>query len=260
MTPNLRRIRVAVLAAAFAGTLLCLPRISPVAGAAQPASAADNAAARLHKSQFKDVKVTVDNGIATLTGTVALYKFKTDAARRVLHAKGVTAVRNLVEVGGPNILDANLEDTLRDKLAYDRAGWGNEFDAIGVAVHNGVVTVSGNAHTPWNRDSAMALIASTPGVKDVAGDIKVDPVSPVDARIRIAVARAIYGYPSLNKYALDPARPIRISVHNGNVDLYGAVDNPGDRQIAFMRANGVPGVFSVKNYLLVAGQPVEEPK
>jgi len=251
-----------LLMALCAGAILALPHVSfavPAAAgaAAQDSSPTANAEKSLHKSQFKDVKVSVNDGIATLTGTVALYDIKTDAARRVLHARGVTGVRNLIQVGGPDIPDAQLENKLRDKLAYDRVGWGNEFDAIGVTVHNGVVTVAGNAHTPWNRESAMALIASTPGVKDVVGDIDVDPPSPMDDQIRIATARAIYDYPALHKYFLDPAKPIRISVHNGNVELYGTVDTQGDKQIAYMRASSVPGVFSVKNYLQVANQPTE---
>jgi osmotically-inducible protein OsmY len=67
----------------------------------------------------------------------------------------------------------------------------------------------------------------------------------------------VYGYSSLNKYAIDPAKPIRISVRNGNVELYGTVDSKADRDTAFLRANGVPGVFSVKNYIQVAGQPTQ---
>jgi osmotically-inducible protein OsmY len=74
------------------------------------------------------------------------------------------------------------------------------------------------------------------------------------------VAHAIYGFPSLNHYAMDPAMPIRISVQNGNVELYGTVNSPTDKQVAFMQANRVPGVFSVKNYLNVANQPAESPK
>ena len=80
----------------------------------------------------------------------------------------------------------------------------------------------------------------------------------MDDQTRMAVARAVYGYPSLNKYAIDPAKPIRISVQNGNVELYGMVDTQADKEMAFMRANGVPGVFSVKNYLQVANQPAEK--
>lgn len=260
MTFATRRIHVVVVAAVFAAAFLAGPQLSAAPGAAQQHSATENAAARLHKSQFKNVKVSVDNGIATLTGTVALYEFKTDAARRVVQAKGVTGVRNLIQVAGPDVPDAKLQSKLRDMLAYDFVGWGIGFDAIGVTVHNGVVTVSGHAHTPWNADSAMALIASTPGVKDIVGNIEVDPVSPMDNQIRLAVARAIYGYPPLQKYAIDPARPIRISVQNGNVELYGTVDSQVDRQMAYMRASSVPGVFSVKNYILVAGQPAKAKK
>jgi osmotically-inducible protein OsmY len=49
-------------------------------------------------------------------------------------------------------------------------------------------------------------------------------------------------------------------VQNGNVELYGMVDSEADKEAAFIRANGVPGVFSVKNYLQVANQPNESKK
>lgn len=151
-----------------------------------------------------------------------------------------------------------MQSKLVDKLSYDRVGYGNTFNSIGVSVENGVVTLSGHARTDVDKDSAMALVSTYPGVKDVIEEIEVDPVSIMDDQTRLQVARAIYGYPSLNKYAIDPAKPIRISVQNGNVELYGVVDTKGDKEIAFMRANGVPGVFSVKNYLQVANQPSEK--
>jgi osmotically-inducible protein OsmY len=40
-------------------------------------------------------------------------------------------------------------------------------------------------------------------------------------------------------------------VKNGNVTLTGVVANEADRNIANIRANGVSGVFSVKNELKV---------
>jgi hypothetical protein len=86
----------------------------------------------------------------------------------------------------------------------------------------------------------------------------VDPVSQFDWGIRIAVARAVYSFPSLSQYAIDPAHPIRISVQNGHVELYGVVDSQSDKEAAGIRANGVPGVFSVENDLQVAGQPAEK--
>lgn len=268
MTGRMRLTPAVFSAAMLAGALLALPQVTSaaalssgaVAAAQQDNSAASAAAAKLTKSQFKDVKVAVDNGIATLTGTVSLYEYKADAEKRVLRAKGVTAVRNLIEVAGPAISDKALQNKLVEELMYDRVGYGNAFNAISVRVQNGVVTLGGHARTYMDRDSALALVSTTAGVKDVVSEIEVDPVSLMDDQIRMAVARAVYGYPSLNKYAIDPAKPIRISVQNGHVALYGMVDSQGDKDTAFLRANGVPGVFSVKNYLQVANQPTEAPK
>jgi hyperosmotically inducible periplasmic protein len=216
---------------------------------------------KLNKSQFKDVKVSVDNnGIATLTGTVNLYEYKRDAANRVRKAKNVTAVRNDIQVAGPSTSDEDLKKKLGEKLTYDRVGYGNAFNAISMNVENGVVTLGGHARTDVDKDSAVALVSTYPGVKDVVDDIEVDPTSIMDDQTRLAIARAVYGYPSLNKYSIDPAKPIRISVQNGHVELYGVVDSKADKDAAYLRANSVPGVFSVKNYLQVAGQQSESEK
>jgi hyperosmotically inducible periplasmic protein len=254
-----------VLTAVLGGVISVVPRvsfaagISGVAGQAGQQDLAGAVKAKLNKSQFKNVQVSVDaGGIVTLTGSTDLYEYKADAAKRVQKVKGVTGVRDRIAVGGPAISDAKLQDSLVTKLSYDRVGYGNVFDAIGVKVQNGVVTLSGTAHTYPNRDSAIGLVSTTPGVKDVIDEISVDPVSPMDDRIRLQVARAVYGFPSLNRYAIDPAKPIRISVQNGNVALYGVVDSQADKNAAGIQANGVPGVFSVKNYLQVAGQPAEK--
>jgi osmotically-inducible protein OsmY len=270
MTWTKRNPRAAFLAAPLAAALLSLPLVSVAApnphpqatGAAaqtgNPASA--EAQGRLDKKQYRDVKANVENGIATLSGTVDLYEYKVDAEKRVRHAKGISAVRNLIQVAGPTVADKDLQAKLAEKLAYDRVGYGNAFNAITINVENGVATLGGHARTDVDKDSAMALVSTYPGVKDVVGEIEVDPVSIMDDRTRMEVARAVYGYPSLNKYAIDPAKPIRISVQNGNVELYGTVDNQGDKEVAYLRANGVSGVFSVKNYLQVAGQPTETQK
>jgi osmotically-inducible protein OsmY len=257
--------RGALLAFALAAALLSLPLASWAAGRTPGATVlaqtdspvATAAAARLDKPRFKGVKVSVENGIATLTGTVDLYEYKADAERRAHKTKGVAAVRNLIEVGGPNIADKDLQAKLAEKLAYDRVGYGNTFNAIAVGVQNGVVTLTGHARTDVDKDSAMALVSTCPGVKDVVEEIEVDPASVMDDQTRLQVARAIYGYPALSKYSIDPAKPIRISVQNGHVELYGTVDSQADKEVAFLRANGVPGVFAVKNYLQVANEPTE---
>jgi hyperosmotically inducible protein len=88
-------------------------------------------------------------------------------------------------------------------------------------------------------------------VDKVVNNIQVLPLSPNDERIRMAVYRAIYGNTSLQRYGLQAVPPIHIIVNNGNVTLEGVVATEADKNIANLQANGVPGVFSVKNNLRV---------
>ncbi len=209
----------------------------------------------LDKKQFKNVKVDVKQGVVTLTGTVDLYSQKEDADRKVRHRKDVKGVQDLIEVAGPQVEDTTLRNKLAEQLAYYRVGYGTTaFNALTIGVENGVVTLGGVAYGPTDKAAAVSLVENTPGVRDVIDDIEVAPTSPFDDQIRLAEARAIYGAPQLNKYALDPAKPIRITVINGNVTLSGVVDSQADKDVAGIRANGVPNVFKVTNNLQVAGQ------
>ena len=207
------------------------------------------------KDRFNHVQATVDGGIVDLTGNVALFADKEEADRKARHIKNVIAVRNQIEAGGDQVSDEQLQQTLVKKLEYDRVGYGTTaFNAISVSVSHGVVILGGHAYGPTDKDSALSVASNIPGVRDVIDEIEVDPVSSMDDRIRIATARAVYGYSSLNKYAIDPGKPIRISVQHGNVTLFGVVDSKADRDIAFMRASGVSGVFKVTNELQVEGE------
>ena len=213
----------------------------------------------LESKRFKDVQASVKNGVVTLTGTVDIYSAKLDADNRAHHRKNVKGVENQIEVAGPTIDDTTLRNKLAEKLAYDRVGYGTTaFNAFTIGVQNGVVTLGGTAYGPSDKDSAVSMVENYPGVKDVVDNIEVAPVSPMDDRIRLAEARAIYGYPQLNKYAIDPAKPIRITVVNGNVTLSGVVDSQADKDVANIRANGVAGVFKVVNNLEVASEGAEK--
>ncbi len=203
------------------------------------------------KKQFQEVRSTVENGIVTLTGTVDLYQRKLDAARLARKTSNVQGVRNLITVAGPNVPDAQIEQKLARKLTYVRVGYDNTFDYFALGVKDGVVTVEGQDRTGVGRDEALADIANMPGVKDVVSNISVEPTSIFDDGIRLRTVRAIYRDPVLSKYAIDPARSIRIIVANGHVTLYGSVDSPMDKQIAGLRANQVFGAFSVENKLVV---------
>jgi hyperosmotically inducible periplasmic protein len=136
-------------------------------------------------------------------------------------------------------------------LTYVREGYDSTFDYFALGVKNGVVTVEGQDRTGVGRDEALADIANMPGVKDVIDRVTIEPVSNFDDGLRLRAARAIYRDPALSKYAIDPARPIRIIVDNGHVTLYGSVISSMDKEVAGIRANQLFGAFSVENKLVV---------
>ena len=120
MTEMKRLTRPALLAVMLAAALWVLPQptfaatlgASPAAQAGEGDRVAQEAAARLDKKQYRDVKVQVENGVATLTGTVSLFEYKADAEKRLHRVKGITAVRNLIEVAGASVPDAELKAKL----------------------------------------------------------------------------------------------------------------------------------------------------
>jgi len=203
------------------------------------------------KGQFRDVKSNVQDGIVTLTGTVDLYQHKLDAAKLARKTPSVQGVRDLITVAGANVTDEQLNKKLSEKMRYVRSGYDITFDYFALAVKDGVVVVEGQDRTGVGRDEALADIANMPGVKDVVDNISIAPVSTFDDGLRIRAERTLYRDPVLSKYAMDPARPIRIIVDNGHVTLYGSVETKMDKEIAGIRANQLPGAFSVENKLVV---------
>jgi osmotically-inducible protein OsmY len=241
------------------GSQVITPRASYAAG--QNAQTDNNIQAQLQNDlkKYKNIQISVKNGVVDLEGSVNDFATKEEIDKKAHRTKNVVAVRNNLKIAGAGELsDAQLQQKIVQKLQYDRVGYGNAFNAISVNVQNGVVTLAGNALGPVAADSAVSLASHFPGVQDVVNNIQVDPLSPMDDQSRRAVYRAIYGYPSLNKYALDPAQPIRITVVNGNVTLNGVVNSKADKDVAGIRANSVPGIFKVVNNLQVANGSVEK--
>lgn len=206
------------------------------------------------KKQFRNLQASVEDGIVTLTGNVDLYQQELDAAKKVRKTDHVQGVRNQIVVAGTSVPDSELSAKLNRQIYYDRVGYDAQFNFVTASVKDGVVTLNGSTRTDFDRDSALGLVNMTPGVKDVIDNISVAPVSFADDSIRIRAMRAIYRDPVLGRYAIDPAKPIRIVVENGKLTLYGTVENKMDKQIAGLKATQVFGAFSVQNNLEVDGK------
>jgi hyperosmotically inducible protein len=128
------------------------------------------------------------------------------------------------------------------------------FDDLSYRVDNGVVTLMGAVTQPVVKDDAERSVKHLAGVTQVINNIRVLPLSTFDNRIRMAEYRSIYGFGGLYRYGLGTQPSIHIIVDNGHVTLVGVVDNQADKNTANIRANTVPGVFSVTNDLRVVEQ------
>ena len=125
------------------------------------------------------------------------------------------------------------------------------FDNLAFKYEEGVVTLYGQVSRPTLKKDAASVVGRLAGVDQVINKIEVLPLSNFDDRIRAAVYRAIYRQPGLDRLSIQAVPPIHIIVKNGNVTLEGVASNKGDATRAFIAANGVSGVFSVKNNLRI---------
>jgi hyperosmotically inducible protein len=125
------------------------------------------------------------------------------------------------------------------------------FDDLAYRVDGNKVTLFGAVTRPTLKSDAEKAVKRVEGVTQVDNQIEVLPLSPNDDRIRRDVYRAVFSKAGMEKYQLGAVPPIHIIVKNGNVTLVGPVNNEGDKNLAGIAANGVSGVFGVKNDLRV---------
>jgi len=143
-----------------------------------------------------------------------------------------------------------LEKQVRHEL--NMLPYVNAFDYMAFTVDdNGNVTLTGEVTNPVLKSDAGNVVKRVEGVEHVDNQIRVLSVSFIDDGLRLRLYRTIYGYPALEKYSLGVIQPIRIIVDNGHVTLMGVVDSQTDKNIAGIRANSVPGIFSVDNELKI---------
>jgi hyperosmotically inducible protein len=160
----------------------------------------------------------------------------------------VTALTATAAIAAPPTLSP-VENRVRHELVM--LPYLNIFDDISFRVDGGTVTLFGEVTKPVLKSDAENVVKHVEGIARVENQIEVLPLSSFDDGIRSRTARAIYGYPALQRYGAGTHPSIHIIVKNGNVTLAGFVSTDMDKQLAFMRANGVPGVFAVNNQLQI---------
>ena len=154
---------------------------------------------------------------------------------------------------GQNATSTKSEDRITREVRHEllMLPYFGVFDNIAFKVNGGTVTLLGQVVRPSLKSDAENSIKRIEGVERVDNQIEVLPPSSQDDALRIALFRAIYQYPSLQRYALGVQKPIRIIVKSGRVTLEGVVDSESDKNVAGIQAKSVPGTFQVTNNLRV---------
>ena len=112
------------------------------------------------------------------------------------------------------------------------------WDNIDIRVTNGNVDLTGQVSQPYKKSDLQKIVGGIPGVKSVTNDLQVLPLSNMDDRLRVQIARAIYRDSVLSRYGMQPVPPIHIIVDDGHVTLEGVVSTEMEKNIAGMRASG----------------------
>jgi len=127
------------------------------------------------------------------------------------------------------------------------------FDNLAYSINGGTVTLYGQVVRASTRSDAAGRVKRIAGVSRVVNNIEVLPLSGIDDGIRARTYRSIARMGGLYRYLQGTNPSLHIVVDRGHVTLEGVVSGSGDRNLAYLAANRVPGVFSVTNNLRVEG-------
>jgi hyperosmotically inducible protein len=182
-----------------------------------------------HAQVYKhgDVEVSVENGVATLTGTVDCVGVKMDAERAARKVDDVTDVVDNINVHAEDVTPRQIgEQARKDILTYP---WFTIFDWITLEIQGDRLIVNGQVTLPSKKQDIGNFLAHVKGVADLEDNLEVLPTSEYDDSLRVAIVRAIYNDPFFIHYGNQALPPIHVMVKNGNVTLEGVVANQLDR-------------------------------
>jgi osmotically-inducible protein OsmY len=189
------------------------------------------------------ISVSVQSRIVTLDGTVSTLRTKRRLIDLVRKTPGVQRVDSTIQIARAENDQQLAAAVTRVLQRYPRM---SVYDYVNGVVNHAVVSLTGTLTDGLKQTEIVERIESIPGVQDIETQIGIPPVSQMDDRIRVAIARQIYGRSGLTNYSR-AVPPVRILVDHGHVTLVGVVNSQVERQRAEMAARQVSGVFSVDN-------------
>ena len=192
-----------------------------------------------------EVKVVVEDGKVTLSGTVPSFQARVAAEDDAYVIPGVYAVDNdiIVRYVNPLPSESELGDRVRSSLS-----WSPDIDSAGleVNVENGVVTLNGTVSSLWEKLKAEEVATNVSQATKVVNDIAVVPTENlVDERIAEDITRA------LERIILTDTDKVDVTVRDGVVILDGKVPTWESRNLVVNIVHHTPGVKAIDERLML---------
>jgi osmotically-inducible protein OsmY len=204
-----------------------------------------------HAQVYKhgDVQVSMDNGVATLTGTVDCLGVKMDAEHATRKVDDVTDVVDNINVHAEDVTPRQIGEQARKDIVTYYAF--TIFDNVTLEIQGDRLIVNGQVTQPFKKQDIANFLAHVKGVAELDNNLEVLPTSEYDDSLRQAIARAIYNDPYFIHYGNQALPPIHIIVKNGNVALEGVVASQMDRTKAEMDARLAATYFNLTDNLRI---------
>jgi hyperosmotically inducible protein len=178
----------------------------------------------------------------------SLIKFMFVAIALISVAGGAASAQSY-SVSGRSSNSRSLDDQIfRSILRLPNYGL---FDNITYQLQGNTVILGGSVASLGTKKDAERTVRRIPGIQRVVNNIRELPPSSFDNQIRRSLVRQFANSGGLYRYLQGTNPSVRIIVDNGRVALEGYVASRGDSNMMNILANGIPGVFSVENHLMV---------
>lgn len=143
-------------------------------------------------------------------------------------------------------MDMTLRQNIIDELEFDPS-----IDAanIGVAVEDGIVTLTGHVSSYWEKTTAENVVKRVKGVKGIVEEIEVRLLGQkgtADDEIAKRAVNAITWNVSI------PRDKVQVKVQDGWITLTGKLEWQYQKNAAFEAVRGLAGVTGVSNQIDIA--------
>lgn len=194
-----------------------------------------------------DVKVSVLNGHAKLTGTIPSYEGKKAASENAWAIQGVSSVKNeLIVVYPPKVkipedseIRSNVKKALSLNLNVDE-------EMIQVSVKEGIVTLEGSVDSLWKKELVESVISGISGIIDISNKLSIIPTKKTSDK---EIAEDIIG--SIDRNYKVQVEDIYVKVKDGIVTLSGTLDNWYEYNAAMEAAKFTSGVKDINDELKI---------